>query len=89
MATEKVVEREVPVERVVEREVPAARGGMGAGGVIAIILVIAALVIGGMFLMNMQNSEVAKDNAIAGAAASVADSAADAAGAVSDAVTPK
>lgn len=80
MATEKVVEREVPVER----EVTVVRergGGVGATGIIIALIVLAAVVIGGMFLMNMQDSEVAKDNAVAGAAESVSDAA--------GAVTPK
>jgi hypothetical protein len=91
MATERVVEREVPVERdvqVVHDNAPANSGGMGVGGIIIALVLLAAVVIGGVFLMNMQRSEVVKDNAVAGAASSVADSAADAAGAVTDAVTP-
>lgn len=88
MATERVVEREVPVERevhVVHDSAPASSGGVGVGGIIMALVLLAAVVLGGVFLLNMQKSEAVKDNAIAGAAESVS----DAAGAVTDAVTPK
>jgi hypothetical protein len=95
MATERVVEREVPVER--EREVhvvhdgPTESAGMGVGGIVLALVLLAAVVLGGVFLMNMSRSEAVKDNAIAGAANSVGDAASsvgDAAGNVAEAVTP-
>ena len=91
MATERVVEREVPVERevhVVHDGAAESSGGMGVGGIVIALILLAAVVLGGVFLMNMQRSEAVKDNAVANAASSVADSASQAAGAVTDAVTP-
>lgn len=94
MATERVVEREVPVDRevhVVHDAAPASSGGMGVGGIVLALVLLAAVVIGGVFLMNMSQSEAVKDNAIAGAADSVgeaANSVGDAAGNVAEAVTP-
>lgn len=90
MATEKVVEREVPV---VEREVVVREGGASGGvnvaGIITAIIILAAVIIGGVFLLNMQKSEAVKDNAIAEAATNVGDSVSGAADAVTEAVTPK
>jgi hypothetical protein len=94
MATERVVEREVPVERevhVVHDGAAESSGGMGVGGIVLALVLLAAVVLGGVFLMNMSRSEAVKDNAIAGAADSVgnaADSVGNAAGNVADAVTP-
>ena len=68
-----------------------ASSGTNVGGIILALVLLAAVIIGGVFLMNMSRSEAVKDNAIAGAADSVgnaADSVGNAAGNVADAVTP-
>lgn len=88
MATERVVEREVPVERDVTVVRDGDGGGSGVSGIVIALILLAALVLGGVFLMNMQRSEAIRTDAVSSAASSVADSAADAAGAVTDAVTP-
>jgi hypothetical protein len=91
MATERVVEREVPVEREVHvvHGDAAASSGTNVGGIIIALVLLAAVIIGGVFLMNMSRSEAIKDNAVANAATNVGDSVSEAAGAVTDAVTPK
>ena len=52
----------------------APRSSGGAGWMIALVLVV-ALLVGGYFLTQMSGSEVAKDNAVAGAAESVGNAA--------------
>lgn len=91
MATERVVEREVPVDREVHvvHDGPAeSSGGIGVGGIVLALILLAAVVLGGVFLMNMQRSEAIRTDAVADAAGSVANSAANAADSVADAVTP-
>ena len=88
MASERVVEREVPVERDVTVVRDGDGGGSGVSGIVIALILLAALVLGGVFLMNMQRAEAVRTDAVAGAASSVADSASEAAGAVTDAVTP-
>ena len=88
MATERVVEREVPVERDVTVVRDGDGGGSGVSGIVIALILLAALVLGGVFLMNMQRAEAVRTEAVAGAAESVAESASQAAGAVTDAVTP-
>ena len=88
MATERIVEREVPVERDVTVVRDGDGGASSVSGIVIALILLAALVLGGVFLMNMQRSEAIRTDAVAGAASSVADSAADAAGAVTNAVTP-
>ena len=62
------------------------RGG-GSGWVIAIVLVL-ALLIGGYFLMRSSNSDVVKDNAIAGAAKDIGNAAEQVGDAAQNAVKP-
>lgn len=92
MATERVVEREVPVDRevhVVHDSAAPASSGTNVGGIILALVLLAAVIIGGVFLMNMSRSEAVKDNAVANAASNVGDSVSNAADSVADAVTPK
>jgi hypothetical protein len=78
MAEERITEVETPSgnthtsHTIVERD-PDRRGG-GSGWLIAVILVL-ALLIGGYFLMQNSNSDVAKDNAVAEAAQDVGNAA--------------
>jgi hypothetical protein len=58
----------------------------GSGWLIAIVLIL-ALLIGGYFLMQGTNSEVARDNAVAEAAGDVGDAAQKVGDAAEDAVT--
>ena len=89
MATERVVEREVPVEREVHVvNDTGARDGSGVSGIVIALILLAALVLGGVFLMNMQRSEAVRTDAVADAASSVANSASEAAGSVAEAVNP-
>ena len=93
MATERVVEREVPVDREVhvvhDTAAPATTDGTNVGGIILALVLLAAVIIGGVFLMNISRSEAVKDNAVASAATNVGDSVSNAADSVADAVTPK
>ena len=50
--------------------------GSGAGWVIAIVLVL-AIIVGGVFLSRMSGSELAKDNAVTSAANNVGEAAKD------------
>lgn len=74
MAEERITEVETPSgnthtsHTIVERDRDRGRGG--AGWLIAIVLVV-ALLIGGYFLMQGTNSDIARDNAIADAASDV------------------
>lgn len=87
MVEERITEVETPSgnthtsHTVVDRG--ADRGG-GAGWLIAIVLVV-ALLIGGYFLMQSSNSDIAKDNAIAEAAGDVGAAAEEVGGAARDA----
>ena len=87
MTEERITEVETPSgnthtsHTVVDRD----RGG-GSGWLIAIILIL-ALLIGGYFLMQGTNSEVARDNAVAEAAGDVGDAAKKVGDAAEDAVT--
>ena len=77
MAEERITEIETPSgnthtsHTIVDRD-GGSRGG--AGWLIAIVLVL-ALLIGGYFLMQSTGSDVAKDNAIAGAAQDIGNAA--------------
>ncbi len=58
------------IDRGTERTTIIERGGSGGTVLIAIVLLI-AVVIGGVYLFNMQQAQTGKDQAIAGAATSV------------------
>lgn len=89
---ERIVETRTPAgdthtHTEIVRDVPARSGG-GAGWLIAIVLIV-ALVVGAFLFMQNSSSEVAKDNAIAGAAESVgnaAESVGDAADQAADSI---
>lgn len=82
MPTERTVEHpDGRIERITESDPAAApaaapviverRGGGGLGGVIALIIGLALVLIIGWFLMNMNRNDAIESNAIAGAAESV------------------
>jgi hypothetical protein len=98
MATERVTERSdgMTEERVVERDAGGTTyvdrgGGSGVGGVVIGIAVLALVAIIAFFLLNMNQQDAMRTDAVSGAAQSVAQSAEGAAQSVSDAaqsVTP-
>ncbi len=104
MATERVTERSdgQTTERVIERDVGGGathvvekRGGMGVGGILVGIAVLAMVAIVAFFLLQMNRNDAIQTQAVSTAASSVADSAAtaaegvsDAAGKAAEAVTP-
>jgi len=87
MTTERVTERSdgVTSERTVERDhgtTVVERRGSGIGGILALVLLVAAIAIAAMFFMNMNRQNAIETAAVADAAESVsgaADSVADAA----------
>ena len=93
MATERVTERDdgVTAERTVERQdtggttVVERRGGGGAGTILALVALVALVAIVAYFLMNANQQEAVRTEAVTDAASSVADSASNAADSVSDA----
>lgn len=92
MPTERTVERpDGSVERTTENNggpvIVERRGGGGMGGVVALVIGLALVLIIGWFLMNMSRNDTAETNAIAGAAESVGN-AADNVGEAVDNVTP-
>ncbi|GLK48937.1 hypothetical protein GCM10017620_19100 [Brevundimonas intermedia] len=93
MPTERTVEHpDGRVERITENDPAAApviverRGGGGLGGVIALIIGLALVLIIGWFLMNMNRNDAIESNAIAGAAESVGGAAENIGDAARDAV---
>lgn len=82
MAENRVLEGAPMHTTIIERS-----SGGGAAVMLAIALLL-AVIVGGYFLVTSQQSEVAKDNAVAGAAQSVSD-AADKVGAAVDQATGK
>lgn len=87
MATERVIEREVPTTTVVERD----GGGGGMGMAMVAILVLAVLLIGGFFVLNANRNDSLRTAAVSDAASSVgaaADNVGKAAGDVAKSVTP-
>ena len=88
MTVERTVERpDGTVERTTTGEAQVVeRRGMGAGGVIALILGLAVVVIVGYFLMNMSRNDAIETNAVAGAAESVGNAADNVGQAARDAV---
>jgi predicted negative regulator of RcsB-dependent stress response len=79
MATERVIEREVPVERV---------GSGGGGNAVAIIfgfVILAAVIVGGFFLWSYQQNDNLRTSAVTHAASSVSKSAENAASSVGNA----
>jgi hypothetical protein len=91
MAIERVTERNdgVTSERVIERDnggtTYVERKGVGIGGVIIGIAVLALVAIVAFFLLQSSRNDAMRTDAVAGAASSVAESASNAAGAVGDA----
>lgn len=78
MVEERIVETRTPsgethTHTEIIRDAPAERRG-GPGWAIFALLIV-ALIVGAIFLMNNNSSEVAKDNAVADAANSVGDAA--------------
>lgn len=66
-------------------------GGMGAGGVLAVIIGLAVVALIAFFLLNMNREEAVRTDAVSDAAASVAgaaDQVGDAASRAADRVTP-
>ena len=93
MPTDRTVEHpDGRVERITENDPAAApvvverRGGGGLGGVIALIIGLALVLIIGWFLMNMNRNDAIESNAIAGAAESVGGAAENIGDAARDAV---
>lgn len=78
-----------PTERVIEREVPVERASGGGGGnAVAIVLgfiLLAVVILGVVFFVNYQNNQTIRTNAVSHAASSVAKSVDHAATGVSDA----
>ena len=92
MTEERITRVETPegnthVRTEVIRDAEPARSGMGMGAILLVLVVVAAL-IGTVVLMQGQDAEIAKDNAIAGAADSVGN-AADSIGAAADQAADK
>ncbi|WP_191555003.1 hypothetical protein [Brevundimonas aurantiaca] len=82
MSTERTVEHpDGRVERITENDrAPAPtiverRSGGGMGGIVALIIGLALVLIIGWFLMNMNRNEAIESNAVAGAAESVGNAA--------------
>lgn len=82
MSTERTVEHpDGRVERITENDrAPAPtiverRSGGGMGGIVALIVGLALVLIIGWFLMNMNRNEAIESNAVAGAAESVGNAA--------------
>ena len=79
----------VTTERVVERDVggapPAARNGLGVGGVLIGIAVLALVAVIAVFLLNQNRNDAIRTNAVTSAASTVADSTSAAAKDVGDA----
>ena len=93
MPTERTVEHpDGRVERITENDPAGApvvverRGGGGMGGVIALIIGLALVLIIGWFLMNMNRNDAVESNAITGAAESVGGAAENIGDAARDAV---
>ena len=92
MTEERITRVETPegnthVRTEVIRDAEPARSGMGMGAILLVLVVVAAL-IGTVVLMQGQDAEIAKDNAIAGAADGVGN-AADSIGAAADEAADK
>ena len=82
MSTERTVEHpDGRVERITENDrAPAPtiverRSGGGMGGIVALIIGLALVLVIGWFLMNMNRNEALESNAVAGAAESVGNAA--------------
>ena len=93
MSTERTVEHpDGRVERITENDRTAPptiverRSGGGMGGVIALVIGLALVLIIGWFLMNMNRNDAIESNAIAGAAESVGGAADNIGDAARDAV---
>lgn len=71
-------------ERVIEREVEVSRG-MGAGGVILALLVLALVAFGAFYVLNTTRNDNIRTDAVAGAASSVGKAADNASKSVSNA----
>jgi hypothetical protein len=75
-----------PTERIVEREVPVQRdSGGNATAVIFGFILLAAVIIGAVFLINYQRDQTLRTSAVSGAASSVAKSVDNAANSVGNA----
>lgn len=90
MTVERTVERpDGTVERTSTGAAPVVeRRGGGAGGIIALVIGLALVVIVGYFLMNMSRNDAIETNAVAGAAESVGNAADNVGQAVRDAAPP-
>lgn len=93
MSTERTVEHpDGRIERITENDRVAAptiverRSGGGLGGVVALIIGLALVLVIGWFLMNMNRNETIETNAVAGAAESVGNAADNIGEAARDAV---
>ncbi|KAK0350748.1 hypothetical protein LTR94_027752 [Friedmanniomyces endolithicus] len=93
MATERTIEHtDGRVERISERDPASApviverRSGGGLGGVVALVVGLALVLVIGWFLMNMNRNEAVESNAVAGAAESVGQAADNIGEAARDAV---
>ena len=77
MTEERITETTTPSGNTHTTHTVVSDDGAGKGGAnwVMILLVVLALVIGGYFLMQQTGAEVAKDNAIAGAAEEVGEAA--------------
>ncbi|WP_395944440.1 hypothetical protein [Brevundimonas sp.] len=97
MATERTVEHpDGRIERITESDAaPAASGpvivergrsGGGLGGIVALVIGLALVLVIGWFLMNMNRNDAVESNAVAGAAESVGNAAENIGDAARDAV---
>ena len=82
VTTERVTEDSAPSTTYVE----APSGGSGIGGILAVIVVIAALAIAAYFFLNMSRNDTVRTQAVSDAASSVAGSASRAADSAGQAV---
>lgn len=87
MATERVTERVVSGDGGGTTYIDTGKGGSGMGAVIIGIAVLALVAIVAFFLLNANNNDAIRTNAVTSAASSVADSTATAAKSVGDTAT--
>lgn len=95
MPTERTVEHpDGRIERITESDpapssgpvIVERRGGGGLGGIVALVIGLALVLVIGWFLMNMNRNDAVESNAIAGAAESVGNAAENIGDAARDAV---